>query len=131
MICVQCATGGGAAIFAAVFAAVAAIQGLEWVLARIWWIAGSAAVITALAVAAVIPLMRWAERRDARRLPLWKVREVPASVTATVIPQAVTGARPAIENHFHVHHHYADGREPVRVFTAIPGQAGDALTEGE
>lgn len=58
-------------------------------------------------------------------------RPNPPAVTATGKPQVTQGTPPAIENHYHVHHHYADSREPARVFTAIPGHAEDAITEGE
>jgi hypothetical protein len=149
--CVMPAAGGGSA-FLVIMAAVAAVEGIEWVLARIWWIAGSAAIIAALAVAAVIPLMRWAERRDSRRLPLWTVRDAPASVTATVIPQAVpavqrpelAGSVPAIEHNYGpvLKFYGAEGEaqaarvirqalmgEPARAYTAIPGDAGEIITE--
>jgi hypothetical protein len=142
MICCVMPAAGGS-IFGAIVVAIAAVYGMEWALARIWWIVGTAAIIAALAVAAVIPLMRWAERRDARRLPLWTVRDAPASVTATVIPQAVPAVQrpelaapvPAIENHYGpVFKFYgADGEaQAARVIRqALTGEPARVLTEGE
>jgi hypothetical protein len=79
----------------------AAVFGLAWVGAHLIEVAAVSAACGILAVAAVIPLMRWAERRDARRLPLWIAREAPAAVTATVIPQVPSPVQPAIEHHHH------------------------------
>ena len=126
--CAGCGSGSAVPV-----AALAAIFGADWVLENLVAVLVVSAVCGLLALAGVVALMRWAERRDARPVQLWTDRraQVPAAVTATVIPQAVTGARPAaIENHLHIHHHYA-GPEPARVRTAITGQAGDAITEGE
>ena len=120
--CVMPAAGGG--IVGAIVVAIAAIYGIEWVAARIFWIPGSAAVI-----AAMVLLMRWARRRDALRLPLWRVREVPAQLYAEPVTELPRAERQVIENHWHVHHHYAGGPEPAHV-TAIPGTAGDDTTEG-
>ena len=123
--CVMPAAGGGS-VFLVIMAAVAAVEGMEWALARIWWILGTAAVIAALAVAAMVPLMRWARRRDAQPVALWR-GEAPARLRAEPVTELPRTDRPAIEQHFHVHHHYA-GPEPARV-TVIPGTAGD-ITEG-
>lgn len=125
MICVQCAAGGGGVLV--IFAAVAAIEGLQWLLARIWWITGTAVVIIAAGVALVV-LIRRAEERSAERVAIWRAERWPEVGTADAaqIPRA---ERRAVENHYHVHHHYA-GPEPARA-TAIPGQAGDAITEGK
>ncbi len=121
----------GGSIFGAIVVAVAAVYGIEWALARILWILGSAVIIAAVTVAAMVPLMRWAQRRDAVRVPLWRdTGAPPAQLYAEPVTELPRTERPqAIEQHFHVHHHYAEP-EPARV-TAIPGTAGDAITEGK
>ena len=130
MICVQCAAGGGG-ILVFIMAAVAAIEGAEWVLARIFWILGTGLLCAVLAALAVARLMRWAQRRDARPAALWTVREAPRPVQLRVEPvlEPPRAERPAAIE-YHVHHHYADGPEPARVAT-IPGTAGDAITGRE
>ena len=95
MICCVMPAAGGS-IFGAIVVAVAAVYGIEWALARILWILGSAVIIAALAVAAMVPLMRWAQRRDAVRLPLWRVREAPAQLYAEPVTELPRTERPAI-----------------------------------
>ena len=93
-----------------------------------WWqVLLVAAGCGILSLVAVVTLMRWAGRRDARRLPLWIAREVPSPAPATVIPQAAAGAPPAVENHYHgpqFHFYGAAGPEAARVIRAIPGGTG-------
>ena len=71
-------------------AAGAAIEGTEWVLARIWWITGAAFIIAALAALALAWLMRWARTRDERDAVAWERRrvqlEVPRPARAAEIP---------------------------------------------
>ena len=92
--CVMPAAGGGS-VFLVIMAAVAAVEGMEWALARIWWILGTAAVIAALAVAAMVPLMRWARRRDAQPVALWR-GEAPARLRAEPVTELPRTERPAI-----------------------------------
>ena len=118
--------------------ALAAVCGLAWVAEHLIEVVIVSAACGILSLAAVVVLMRWADRRDARHRPLWIPREVPAAVTATVIPQvpqAAAGAQPAIEHHHHgpVFNFYGPDGEAAAarvIRTALSGQAGDAITEG-
>jgi hypothetical protein len=129
--CAGC--GGGSA---APVVAFAAFLGVDWVAAHLAEVIVTSAACGALAVAAVVALMRWADRRAARHAaagPLMVTREVSAPmVNATVIPQVRrVEERPAIVNHYHIHFDPAD-REAARIVrTALPGTAGDAITEGK
>jgi hypothetical protein len=63
----------------------AELYGLVWVTEHLAEVAAVSAACGALAVAAVVVLMRWCDRRQARQAaahPLWIAREVP-SVTAS------------------------------------------------
>jgi len=114
--------------------ALTAFLGVDWIVTHLIEVAIMSASCGALAVAAVVALMRWADRRDARyaaRGPLLVTREAPAILTATVTPQVTQVTPPAIEQHVHFHFDPAD-REAARIIrTVIPGQAGDATTEGK
>jgi len=94
--------------------ALTALLGVDWVVTHIIEVAVVSGVCGALAVAAVVVLMRWADRRDARHagsLLITRAEAVPL-VTARVTPPAVQAAAPAaIENHYHVHYHAADGQQ--------------------
>jgi hypothetical protein len=130
--CAGCG-GGGAAV---PVVALAAFVGIDWVAAHLAEVAAISAICGVLAVAALVMLMRWCARREtvvAATRSLWVTRDVPApAITGRVIPQAIQQpAAPAIEQHVHYHLHVADGYEAARVFTAIPGQAGEAITEGK
>lgn len=127
---------GAEALGPAALIVVAAVV-VWYILSVIIWIAVALGVLLLLAVVA----LAWWLRGKPVRQAAWDARYAAAfgaernraavpKVTATVIPQAVAGARPAIENHYHVHHHYADGDGPTRV-PAISGQAGDAITGKE
>lgn len=116
MICCAAPAAGGGGVIVFVMAAVAAVEGVQWILARIWWILGTGLLCAVLAAVAVGWLMRWARRRDARPVALWRPREVswePAgqlrAEPVTELPRAEWPA--AIENHYHVHHHYAGDAE--------------------
>ena len=77
------------------------LYGAMWLAEHIIEVAIACAVSGALAVAIVIALARWADRRDARRSATWQfqyVREVPATPAA---PQVSRGIVPAIEHHYH------------------------------
>ncbi len=127
--CAGCAGGGSAPVLA-----FAVFYGVDWVVTHLVEVIATSAACGVLAVAAVVVLMRWADRRDARHagsLLITRAEAVPL-VTARVTPPAVQpAAPPAIENHYHVHYHAADGSEPARVRTMLPGQAGDAITGRE
>ena len=96
--CAGC--GGGAAV---PVAGLAAVFGVAWVAENIVMVAAVSAACAVLSLAAVAVLMRQSRRRDARRLPLWTARELPA-MPAPRIAQAPT---PAIEQHVHYHYHAA------------------------
>ena len=128
--CAGCA--GGAAV---PVVPLAAVFGLAWVAEHLIEVVIVSAACAVLAVAAVVALMRWGERRDARHAERWRfmVTREPSrpTLTATVTPQVGRTAPPAIEQHVHYHYHATGSREAARVFTAIPGQAGDAITGGK
>jgi len=127
--CAGCGAGSAAPVLA-----LTAFLGVDWIVTHLIEVAIMSASCGALAVAAVVALMRWADRRDARyaaRGPLLVTREAPAILTATVTPQVTQVTPPAIEQHVHFHFDPAD-REAARIIrTVIPGQAGDATTEGK
>ncbi len=59
------------------FIAAGAAAGFEaavWLLARIVWVLGTLAVVVALAVAVIVTLFRLADRRDARRMEVWRMQ---------------------------------------------------------
>jgi hypothetical protein len=130
--------GGTVALF--VFAA----ETVAWVAERIFWIGGTLALCFVLAVAASMWLERWSATRAARwgaargilsRADVILPEPRAATLTATVIPQAAAGARPAIEHHHHgpVFNFYGPDAEAqaARVIRALPGDTGQILTEGE
>ncbi len=121
--CAGCGAGAAAPVVPLV-----AVFGLAWVAEHLIEVAIMSAACAVLSVAAVVALMKWGERRDARHAAIWPLlvnREVPAPVlTATVLPQAVEGiAAPAIENRSRVRYDPAD-REAARIIR-------DAITEGK
>lgn len=125
-------TGGGWFIYvAAIAAAAAAIEGTEWVLARIWWIIGAAFVIAVLTGLVLARLMRWARARDERDAVAWERRrvqlEVPRPARAAEIPppqpQAIAPVSVYVIN-------VANADQAAIIRQALPGQAEDAVTEG-
>lgn len=128
-----CRGGGDAKAILVGGALLACAFAVEWVASHAWEVLAVTAACGALAVAAVVALMRWGDRREARHMaerPFLVTRPAPATLTATVIPQVRQGAAPsAIQNHIHFHFDPAD-REALRVIrTALPGMAGDIITE--
>jgi len=127
--CSGCAAGAAIPVWP-----LAAAYGLAWVAEHLVEVIAISATCGVLAVAAVVALMRWTDRRDARHVaerPLLVTREAPASrLTATVTPQVTQGtSAPAVEQHVHFHFDPAD-REAARIIRqAIPGLAGDVITE--
>ena len=115
-------------------AAFAVFCGLTWIAEHLAEVIAVSAACYVLSVAAVVALSRVTARREAAFGARLAAAHQRGTLTATVIPQVTqeATARPAIEQHFHVHHHYADSREPARVIrTALPGQAGAAITTEE
>jgi hypothetical protein len=85
--CAGCAGGG----IAVPVVPLIAIYGLVWVAEHIIEVAIVSAVCGVLAVAAMVALMRWADRMDCRRAARWQLvqaRKVPevVTVTATALP---------------------------------------------
>lgn len=116
--CAGCA--GGAAV---PVVPLAAAFGLAWVAEHLIEVAIVSAACGVLSVAAVVALMKWGERRDARHAAIWPLlagREAPAPVlTATVLPQVTEGtAVPAIENRHRIRYDPA-GRESARIIRTI------------
>lgn len=121
--CAGC--GAGASV---VPVALAGLLGLTWVAGHLIEVAAVSAACGVLSVAAVVWLMRWQDRRQAAfaaRGPLLITR-----ADAAPLPPARQRAElpPVINNYFYV----ADPAMAARVIrTAIPGTAGDAITEGK
>ena len=120
--CAGC--GGGAAVPAA---ALLALEGFTWVAAHLIEVAAVSLACAVLAVAVVVRLMRWQDRRQAAfaaRGPLLVTR-----ADAAPLPPARRRGElpPVVNNYFYV----ADPAVAARVIRAIPGQAGDAITEGK
>jgi len=125
--CAGCA--GGAAV---PVVPLAAVFGLAWVAEHIVEVVIASAVCGALAVAAVVALLRWSDRMDARRAARWSLmtaRPDAPVITATATPQVTAPPVQVIEHHHFVHAITPDP-VPAVIRAAIPGQAGDATTEG-
>lgn len=105
--CAGCGAGAGVPAVA-----LAGLLGFTWVAEHLIEVAVVSAACGVLSVAAVVALMRWQDRRQAAltaRGPLLVTRPAAA-------PQVTRGtAPPAVENHYHVHHHYAEAPEAARV----------------
>lgn len=128
----KCQGGGTNAVLAG-GGLVVGVVAIEWVATNAVAILAVTAACGALAVAAVVALMRWGDRRERRHMaerPFLVSRPEPAILTATVIPQVSQGTQaPAIENHYHIHFDPAD-REAARIIrTALPGLSGVIITE--
>jgi hypothetical protein len=121
--------------------AVVVIGALEWLLARIWWLIGGTAVLAAAAIAAYIALARWTDRREARfadRRRTELAAQAAAELPHRPRPAAVEAAPqpPAIVNHYHgpqITIYGRDGEEAAAriIRQALPGTAGEAITEGK
>lgn len=109
--------------FCLVFAATAAV--VEWIARNLWWLATVAGIIFAALVTAAIWWMRGAPGRKA---------EFAAAIAAQRAANAVPAApRRELAGDTHVHHHLhmhgvSDDERAAIIRTAIPGQAGDAVT---
>ena len=109
--CAGCGAGAGVPPLA-----LAAVFGLAWVAEHLVEVIAVSAACGVLAVAAVVVLMRWAGRRDARRAAEWQfryVREVPRS--GTRVPISGT-QRPALGfRDLHIHLDGAPSAEQAAV----------------
>ena len=119
--CAACSSGAAVPVVPLVTA-----FGLAWVAEHLVEVAIVSAACGALAVAAVVALMRWQERREARRAAgqLWSVREVPQ--IPHVRAESVTSAeRPPLG--FRDLHIHLDG-VPVADQAAVIRQALNGRT---
>ena len=121
---IHCAGCGAGAAVPPV--ALAGLLGLTWVTEHLVMVAVVSAACGVLSVAAVVALMRWQDRRQAAFAacgPLLITR-----ADAAPLPSAARRELPpVVNNYFYV----ADAAMGARVIRAIPGQAGDAITEGK
>lgn len=102
-------------------AAALIVGGASWVMRHMLWIAIPAGILLAIAAGGLIWWRRGAAKRQARYDAAYAAafaRHRARTVTATVKPQVTQGTQPAIENHYHVHHHYAVPE--TAAFTAPP-----------
>jgi hypothetical protein len=125
-------------IIAAVFVAV-----VEFVLSIIVWLALAAGIVLVLAVAAlVVWRVKAAPKRRAAEAAITAafVREAEArraerAITGTVLPQVSWPDQPAITNNygpqFHIHGPDAEAQLARVIRSALPGQAGGPVPEGE
>ena len=97
---------------------------MVFVLEFIWYIV---AILAAAAVGLVIGglTVRRRTREHAAMLEATRAERLEAATARRQVTQAAPP--PAIEQHVHYHYHAAPG-SPARI--VIPGQAGDAITEG-
>jgi len=90
--------GGPGGIILVIAAAVVFTGAVEWLLARIWWVLGGSAIIATVICWAAWRLLRWADRREARRgAELYAGRLVRSQVAPPRAAAITCEARPAIE----------------------------------
>lgn len=105
--CAGCAGGAGVPVVL-----MTGVFGLAWVAEHLVEVAVVASACGALAVAAVVALVRWCDRREVRHAakhPLLVTRPDAIPLTVTAAPQVTQGtAVPAVEQHVHFHFDPAD-----------------------
>lgn len=121
--CAGCAGGAAAPVVPLV-----AFLGIDWVVTHLVEVAVTSAVCGALAVATVIVLMRWGDRRDERRAAEWRLlraREVP-QIRHVVTDSVAPPVRPELESRaLHLHFHGADADHAAAIIRqALPGRTG-------
>jgi hypothetical protein len=89
--CPGCGDGSGQPVLYG-GGALAAVLAAEWVTAHAWEVLAVTAACGALAVAAVVALMRWGDRRAARH-----AIEHPFLITARPVPEITRAGRPYLE----------------------------------
>jgi hypothetical protein len=122
---IHCAGCGGGVSVPVI--ALVALEGFTWVAAHVIEVAVVAAACGALSVAAVVALMRWSDRRDARHAAAGTllVTRVPAAFPAA-------GARPAIGPVYNFNFYGPAGDTHAAIIRkAITGPPGDAAIEGK
>ncbi len=134
--CEGCRDGGGLVVVIGV-AGLAVASAAEWVLARVWYVLTVTAACFALAVWAVVMLMRWQARREARHAidhPFLTVRLAPVLLAEPARPQVAPPAPPAVVNYYHglvIQFPGMSERDVAAVVRAVPGHAGTAITGPE
>lgn len=130
--CAGCRDGSTARVIVTGTGVLTVVALAEWVIAHAWYVLAVTATCFALAVWAVVALMRWGDRREARHAlehPFLTARE-PAGLTAPPVwAQAIPDpAAPAIENHFHIHVGDVDGDQAASALirAALPGTVRDS-----
>ncbi len=130
--CAGCAGGAAIPVWP-----LAAVYGLAWIAEHIIEVIAVSAACGVLALAAVVALMRWADRRDARRAAQWQfryVREVP-NVAVTNLPPGATNLtavcdteRPALGfRDLHIHIDGVPSAEQATVIRqALSGRASQS-----
>ena len=136
--CPGCSGGQSLGIAAAtVLGLVLLDQTMQWVAEHIWWIGGTLAACFALAVAAGMWLEQWADARGARFAAahgiLSRADVVAPEVVRAVVVEAVPERSPiapapqVVVNIFGI----PSPEQAAIIRRALPGQAGDAITEGK
>lgn len=133
--CPGCAEGQSLAITGGlILGLVLAAETIHWVAERVFWIGGTMAVCVALSVT----VSMWLEGRADRRGRDWGAARGIYSRADVVLPEAVRGTAVAAASHPAIAPTYVlnfcgtdSGDMAARVIRAIPGTAGDELTEGK
>lgn len=117
--CAGCAGGMAVPPIAFVYA-----YGAAWLAEHLAEVAITSAVCGALAVAAVVALMRWQDRRQARfaaQASIWTAREVPLSGTRVPDPLPAAGRRELEPRAVHLHFHGVGDDERAEVIRRAIG----------
>jgi hypothetical protein len=126
MSCSGLHCGGCAGGMAVPVVPLAAIYGLAWVAEHIIEVAIVSAACGALAVAAVVALMRWQERREARRAAsrsIWTVRAEPVTKRSRDFFSPPPPRRELEAGGVHLHFHgLPDDRQAAIIRQALPPQ---------
>jgi hypothetical protein len=127
--------GGLAGVAAPVAIAVVVVIIVEFILSIIVWLAIAAGIVLALAAAGLIWWLRGAPERKAAYDAAYRAAFEARRAAPAAAPQVRWPERPAVTNNYHgpqFHFHGPDAEaQMARVIRSLPGQAGDAITEGE
>lgn len=125
-----CRGGGDVKVILAGGGVFAAAIAIEWVTSHAWEILAVTTACGALAVAAVVALMRWTDRRAAAFGAALAARREQPALTATVLPQVSQPVRPAIPQAVIFNFYGAGSTMAARVIRQqLPGQSGAADPE--
>lgn len=127
-----CRSGGDAKAILAGGGLLTGMLAVEWVAAHAVEVLAVTALCGAAAVAAVVALMRWGDRRERRHMaerPFLVSRGEPATLTATVMPQVTQPERSAIPQAV-IFNFYGAGPMAARAFQAIPRLDANSNKEG-